>query len=70
MKLALNILTQYSKFGSAVRNDQNKLGNCTLKSDLKSTVRHLVRNNEKVYFAQQKALQTPNLVGYFMLPTI
>ena len=49
MKLALNQLnvpTQHSKFGNAIRNDQNKLGNCALKSDLKSTVRHL-RNNEK-----------------------
>ena len=68
MKLALNILTQYSKFGSAIRNDKNKLAfcalNCALKSDLKSTVRRLVRNNEKsVLCSTSLALQTkPNLL--------
>ena len=38
VKLALNLPTQYSKFGNVIRNNQNKLGNCALKSDLKSTV--------------------------------
>ena len=36
--MALQVLTQYSKFGNVIRNIQNKLGNRALKSDLKSTV--------------------------------
>ncbi len=35
---ALQVLTQYSKFGNVIRNIQNKLGKRALKSDLKSTV--------------------------------
>ena len=37
VKLALQVLTQYSNFDNVIRNIQNKLVNCTLKSDLKST---------------------------------
>ena len=39
VKLALNAPMQHSKFGNVFRNDQNKVGNYTLKSDLKLTVR-------------------------------
>ena len=38
MKLALKVPTQYSKIGKVIRNNQNKLGNHVLKSDLKSTI--------------------------------
>ncbi len=37
--LALQVLSQYSKFGNVIRNIQNKLGKRALKSDLKSTVK-------------------------------
>ena len=37
VKLALQVLTQYSNFDNVIRNIQNKLVNLALKSDLKST---------------------------------
>ena len=42
MKLALKVPTQYSKFGKVIRNNQLKLGNCALKSDLKSIVKKYI----------------------------
>lgn len=38
VRLALNVPTQYSKFGKVIRNNPNQLLNCALRSDLKSTV--------------------------------
>ena len=39
VKLAMNVSMQYFKFGNVIRNNnQSKLENCALKSDLKSTV--------------------------------
>ena len=39
MKLALQVLTQYSNFDNVIRNIQNKLVNRALKSDQKSTAK-------------------------------
>ena len=50
--MASQVDTQYSKFGNVIRNIKNKLGNRSLKSDLKSTVMTIFQKTLTRYTSQ------------------